>query len=125
MAPRKCKAKEMAATTSAMPGRVTRSLVTSSGSKFVKLPDPRKSQSMKKMEEKAEMKGKGKEGSAAKGEKAEEENSKNVQEGFVAEGEISNKVPEGSAVEGEKEEEENSKNVQEGSVVEGEISDTV
>lgn len=50
---------------------------------------------------------------------------KNVQEGFVAEGEISKKVPKGSAVEGEKEEEENSRNVQEGFVVEGETSNTV
>jgi len=77
------------------------------------------------MKKKAEVKGKGKEDSAAKGEKAEEENSKNVQEGFAIEGEISVKVPEGSAVEGEKEEEENSKNVQEGSVAEGETSEVL
>ncbi|KEH35509.1 transmembrane protein, putative [Medicago truncatula] len=86
MAPRKCKAEEMAATTSAMPGRVTRSLVKSSGEISKKVPK----------------------GSAVEGEKEEEENSRNVQEGFVVEGEKAEK---------------NSKNIQEGSATEGETSE--
>lgn len=59
---------------------------------MVDLPNPRKSHGKKKKERKADVKGKGGEGSVAEAGKVEEENSKNIQEAFVAEGEISEKV---------------------------------
>lgn len=128
---RKRKPEETAVTT---PGRVTRS--SSSGIEFLVY-------TRKKMQKKAEVKGKGKEGSAAEGEKAEEEvDSKNIQKAEVEKEEVNPKnVEQGYSAarveqekekdevnsknieaEGNKEEEANSKNLQEEPVAEGEIS---
>lgn len=82
MAPRKHKVEE----TSLTPRRVTHSLKKSSGSKFVKLPNPRNSESEEEdREKKLKWRGKVKKVIQLKVRKSK----KNIQETYVAEGEIS------------------------------------
>ena len=108
MAPIKRKAEEtaVAPAVTRSAARVTRSSMKSSVSKFLELPDPRKSSIKKKKKAKeTESKAKNKEDSADENENPEEEEeeeaSKNVLKASVTEGKISEKVPEVSAAEGE------------------------